>query len=201
MPSDDAPPAPITVLPAASERWPDVESLLGRDQERGCWCQYWRLSSSAYAARSPGGQVMRARLDRQPAPGVLAYIGEEVVGWCGIGPRTEMERLARSRTIPRIDDRPVWSIVCFLVHVGYRRRGVATALLAGVIDYAREQGAVGLEAYPIDSEGSRVDVEFAYVGTTSMFERVGFRRVVETASHSARRTRWLMRLNLATAAS
>jgi GNAT superfamily N-acetyltransferase len=201
LPSDDAPAAPITVLPAAPERWPDVETMLGRDQERGCWCQYWRLSSSAYAARGPGGPVMRARLDRQPAPGMVAYIGEEVVGWCGIGPRTEMERLSRSRTIPRIDDRPVWSIVCFLVRVGYRRQGVAQALLAGVVAHARQHGAVGLEAYPIDPEGRRVDVAFAYVGTTSMFQRAGFRRVVETASRSAGRPRWLMRLDLGVAAS
>jgi GNAT superfamily N-acetyltransferase len=201
LPSDGAPPAPISVFPAGPEEWPDVETMLGRDQDRGCWCQYWRLSSSAYAARGPGGDVMRTRLDRQPAPGMLAYIGEEVVGWCGIGPRTEMERLSRSRTIPRIDDRPVWSIVCFLVRVGYRRQGVAQALLAGVIDYARQHGAVALEAYPIDPEGQRVDVAFAYVGTTSMFERAGFRREVETASRSAGRPRWLMRLDLDEAAS
>jgi len=201
LPSDGAPPAPIAVLPAAPECWPDVETLLGGDQDRGCWCLYWRLSSSAYAARGPGGPVMRARLGRQPAPGLLAYIGEEIVGWCGIGPRTEMERLSRSRTIPRIDDRPVWSIVCFLVRVGYRRHGVAQALLAGVVDYARQHGAVGLEAYPIDPEGRRVDVAFAYVGTTPMFERAGFRRIVETASRSAGRPRWLMRLDLDVAAS
>jgi GNAT superfamily N-acetyltransferase len=102
---------------------------------------------------------------------------------------------------PRIDDRPVWSIVCFLVRVGHRRQGVAQALLAGVIDYARQHGAVGLEAYPIDPEGQRVDVAFAYVGTTSMFERAGFRREVETASRSAGRPRWLMRLDLDEAAS
>src|SRR6266545_587346 len=191
----------VTVLPAAPERWPDVETMLGRDQDRGCWCQYWRLSSSAYVARGPGGQVMRARLDRQPAAGMLAYIGEEVVGWCGIGPRIEMERLSRSRTILRIDDRPVWSIVCFLVRVGYRRQGVAQALLAGVVGYAKQHRAVGLEAYPIDPGGRRVDVAFAYVGTTSMFERAGFRRVVETASRSAGRPRWLMRLDLDDAAS
>jgi len=132
---------------------------------------------------------------------MLACLGEEVVGWCGIGPRTEMERLSRSRTLPSIDDRPLWSIVCFLVRVGYRRQGVARALLDGAIAYARELAAAGLEAYPIDPKGRRVDVAFAYVGTTSMFERAGFRRVVETASRSAGRPRWLMRLDLDDAAS
>jgi GNAT superfamily N-acetyltransferase len=61
-----------------------------------------------------------------------------------------MRRLERSRTIPRIDDLPVWSIVCFDVRPGYRRRGIATALLSGAIDYARAHGAIGVEAYPTD---------------------------------------------------
>lgn len=187
-----------SVVPATPDRWPDVTTLLGGDGDRGCWCQYWRLSSSDYSHRGPGAgpRLMRARLEEAPAPGMLAYVDGEPAGWCGIGPRAEMERLARSRTIPKVDDRPVWSIVCFLVRVGFRRRGVARALLDGVIDYARAQGVAGLEAYPIDAEGRRVDVAFAYVGTTSMFEAAGFRRVVETASRSARRPRWIVRLDL-----
>jgi GNAT superfamily N-acetyltransferase len=190
--------SPIEVVPATPERWADVQTIMAGHGERGCWCQYWRLTSSEYSARKPGGgpQLLRAQLGSSTAPGLLAYVDGEPAGWCGIGPRASMGRLVRSRTIPRIDDRPVWSIVCFLVRVGYRRRGVAAALLDGVIDYARQMGAVGLEAYPIDSEGARIDVAFAYVGTTSMFERAGFRRVVETASRSAGRTRWLMRLDL-----
>jgi GNAT superfamily N-acetyltransferase len=109
-----------------------------------------------------------------------------------------MERLVRSRTIPRLDDRPVWSIVCFLVRVGYRRRGVGRALLEGLIDYARAQGAPALEAYPVDPSGKRIDVAFAYVGTAGMFENAGFHRVVETAARSAGLPRWLMRLELQT---
>jgi GNAT superfamily N-acetyltransferase len=195
--------AEVIVVPAAPTHWPDVETLLGGDEDRGCWCQYWRLSSAGYSARGSGGgpRLMRARLESAPAPGMIAYLDSAAIGWCGIGPRAEMERLARSRTIPRLDEKAVWSIVCFLVRVGYRRRGVARALLDGVIAYARDRGAAGLEAYPIDPEGRRVDVAFAYVGTTSMFERAGFRRVVETASRSAGRPRWLMRLDLNVAAS
>jgi GNAT superfamily N-acetyltransferase len=107
-----------------------------------------------------------------------------------------MERLVRSRTIPLVDDRPVWSVVCFLVRTGYRRKGVAQALLQGAIDCAREHGAPALEAYPIDPEGRRVSTSLAYVGTTAMFERAGFRRVVETSARSAGLPRWLMRLEL-----
>jgi len=130
------------------------------------------------------------------APGLLAYIDGEPVGWCGLGPRRAMPRLVNSRTIPAFDDLPVWSIGCFKIRVGHRREGVARALLAAAVEHARKQGAPALEAYPIDPEGQRVDVGFGFVGFTSMFEAQGFRRVTRTDAHSAGRPRWLMRLNL-----
>jgi hypothetical protein len=62
------------------------------------------------------------------------------------------------------------------------------------VAFAKRSGAPGVEAYPIDPEGGRVDVSFGYVGVTPMFEKAGFRRVVETSAHSAGRPRILMRL-------
>lgn len=194
-----APVPVITVVPATAERWDDVALLLGGDAERGCWCQYYRQTSSGYRAPGPGGgrRALRAQIDEgPPAPGVLAYVEGEPAGWSGFGPRATMGRLVRSRTIPQVDDVPVWSLVCFAVRVGYRRRGVARALLDGAIAYAREHRAPALEAYPVDPEGGRVDTTFGYVGFTPMFEAAGFKRVVETAGHSDRRPRILMRLDL-----
>jgi GNAT superfamily N-acetyltransferase len=109
-----------------------------------------------------------------------------------------MGRLTRSRTIPAIDDTPVWSVTCFVVRTGYRRQGVAHALLAGAVRHATEHGAPVLEGYPIDPAGRRVSTSFAYVGTTSMFEAAGFHRVTQTAAQSARLPRWLMRRELTT---
>jgi GNAT superfamily N-acetyltransferase len=190
--------AGIEVVPATPERWEDVRTLMGRDGDRGCWCQYWRLSSSDYNRRGPGAgeHGLRAQLEEFPAPGMLAYVDGEVAGWCGLWPRPQLERLVRSRTIPQVDDVPVWSIVCFLVRVGYRRRGVARALLDGAIDYARRSGAPALEAYPVEPGERRVDVAFGYVGFTPMFEAAGFERIVETAAQSDHRPRILMRLPL-----
>jgi len=118
------------------------------------------------------------------------------MGWLGFWPREKMERLVRSRTIPKIDDVPVWAIVCFMIRTGYRRRGVAHALLRGAIEYARSAGVPALEAYPVDAGGQRVDVSFGYVGFTSMFEAAGFRTVMETEARSAGLPRILMRLDL-----
>jgi GNAT superfamily N-acetyltransferase len=188
--------ASIVVVPATPDRWADVVDLLGASGDKGCWCQAPRGLDTGAARATPRRELLRQQLDDPLPPGLLAYVDGEVAGWCGFGVRQAMPRLEHSRTIPRIDDKAVWSILCFNVRVGYRRRGVAKALLDGVIELARERAAPGLEAYPIDPEGARVDVGFGYVGFTPMFERAGFRRVLETAAHSARRRRWLMRLDL-----
>jgi GNAT superfamily N-acetyltransferase len=186
----------IRVEPATPDRWVAVATLFDGDGPRGCWCQYWRQSSGDYSAGGAGSgeRRLRAQVDGgPPTPGLIAYDEDEPVGWIGLGPRGSMERLVRSRTIPAIDDAPVWSIVCFKVRVGHRRKGVAHALLDAAIDYARAQRAPALEAYPIDADGARLDVAFSYVGFTSMFEAAGFERIVETAARSAGQRRILMR--------
>jgi GNAT superfamily N-acetyltransferase len=191
--------AGITVVPATPDRWADVVELLGGNGDKGCWCQAPRGPARRHGTEPRAGrrETLRAQLDDEPPPGMLAYLDGEVAGWCGFGPRPSLPRLERSRTIPKIDDKPVWSILCFNVRVGYRRRGVAAALLDGVIAFARKSGAPGLEAYPIDPGTDRVNSGFGYVGLTPWFERRGFRRVVETEATSDRRPRILMRLEFA----
>jgi GNAT superfamily N-acetyltransferase len=185
------------VYPATTEHWDDIRSLFEGHGEVGCWCQYWRQSSSDYRRGGPGSgeKNLKNQVVQGPPPGMVAYLDGEPVGWLGFWPRQQFERLVRSRTIPQVDDVPVWSIVCFMIRPGYRRKGIARELLNGAVEYARNAGVPALEAYPIDSEGQRIDVTFAYVGFTGMFEAAGFERVVETEARSAKRPRILMRLS------
>jgi GNAT superfamily N-acetyltransferase len=191
---------PIEIHPATADRFDDVATLLAPKQEEApaCWCLYFRLTSSEFGAVRGAArpQHLRELCSREDAPGVLAYVDGEPVGWCALGPRSEMGRLERSRTIPRIDDIPVWSIVCFVVRPGFRRRGVAGALLEGAVGYARSRGATMVEGYPVDTAGERISTAFAYVGTTGMFERAGFHRVVETGARTGGKPRILMRRQL-----
>ena len=196
----------MEVRPATPDRWPDVRIIMAGgadpDDERGCWCQAprGRVRGKAFDS-SARPRALREQLAKNPPAGLLAYVDGEVAGWVGFAPRPLLPRLERSRTIPKLDDIPVWAVVCFRIRVGFRRRGVATELLAGLVEYARDHGAPGLEAYPIDAAGQRLDPGFSFVGLVSMFDKAGFETVAETSAHSAGRERVLMRRMFASDAS
>ena len=176
----------VEVRPVTGETWDALAELFREGGDpRWCWCQYWRLRSKDFsAAKVP---QLRERLHDQALsaqpPGLVAFDGAKAVGWVSLGPRTDFERIVRSRVIPAIDDRPVWSIVCFAVSSTARGRGVGRSLLDAAIAYARERRADALEAYPVRiGEGEAIHPESAFTGTVPMFERAGFRVVADRAS-------------------
>jgi ribosomal protein S18 acetylase RimI-like enzyme len=120
--------------------------------------------------------ALRVLVDSGEPPGLIAYRGRTPVGWVSLGPREAFARLERSPVMKPVDDRPVWSIVCFVVPAEYRGQGVARALLRGAIAYAHDRGARLLEAYPVDRAG-RSSAESMWFGTKSMFDAAGFEEV------------------------
>ena len=180
---------PVEIVPLTSEGFPDLAALFKEGGDpRWCWCQYWRLRSKDFAAEKV--PELRERLrdlaDRDPAPGLVALDGDgpgaRAVGWVSLGPRTDFERIVRSRVIPTIDDRPVWSIVCFAVTRSARGTGIGSALLSAAIDYAAAHGATTLEAYPVLPVKGTFNPDAAFTGTLPMFERAGFVVVADRAS-------------------
>lgn len=186
-----------TIERATVDRYDDVLELLPSGTGVGCLCQPWRgFDTKTMSGGRSRPEILRDQMAGEPpAPGYVAYLDDVPVGWVGVSARTETPRLQHSRTIPAIDDQPVWAIGCFRIRPGFRRRGIATVLLDGVVDAARRAGAPGVEAYPIDPDGQRVDVGAGYVGIASMFDAAGFRRVLVTSAHSGRFSRILMRLD------
>ena len=140
--------------------------------------------------------AMAAECAVEPGPGVLVYVDDDVAGWCSVSPRRSMRRLVRSRTIPVLDDRDAWSVVCFVVRPPYRGRGLMHVLLDGAVEHAAAHGADVVEGYPVETAGTRVDVISGYVGTVELFEASGFQRAAPTTAHSGHRERWVMRREL-----
>lgn len=119
---------------------------------------------------------MKSPVDAGGVPGLIAYEDDRPVGWISLGPREDYEKLARSPVMKPVDDRPVWSIVCFFVDQKARGRGVSEALLRAAVDHARSRGATLLEGYPVDKPG-RSQSDFLWFGAKRIFDRAGFREV------------------------
>lgn len=177
----------VQVRPATG-RWNDFASLMVGPKP-GCVCMAYRNSSLDGPARVAH---MRGLCDTEPGPGVLAYVDGEPAGWCSVAPKSTYRALVNSRTIPHVQDADAWSVVCFVVRPGFRRRGLMHHLLAGAVGHAHAMGAARLEGYPVDPDGGRVDQTAGYVGTVPLFEAHGFSRVSQTAGHSGRKARWLV---------
>jgi GNAT superfamily N-acetyltransferase len=183
----------------AARSFADVRTMVGpkRPDANVCWCLSYRIPNALNRelAGPARGEYVEKLCGRTVAPGVLAYRGDEVVGWAAVAPRAETT-FANSRKIPHVDDLPVWSVWCIRVRPGYRGQGISHALLAGAVDFARAHDAPAVEGYPVDNRGAKVDLTMAYVGTKALFERAGFTQAAETTSVLAGHPRVLMRRGL-----
>jgi GNAT superfamily N-acetyltransferase len=174
----------LDVRPLTRARWSDLEEIFdarGCSVARGCWCMFYRRSGpqpvpAGMRRAEHNRRQLRSLVDAGTPPGLIGYRDGIPVGWVSLGPREQYRRLARSPVMKPVDERPVWSIVCFVVPAAYRRQGVAAALLAGAVAWAKRRGARLLEAYPVDgADASRADN--LWFGKASMFERAGFTEV------------------------
>lgn len=178
--------AAADIHPLTPARWDDLVALFGeRGGSDGCWCMFWRLGSAEYnAGRYEGNRRAFKRLvgESPRPPGLLAYLDGEPAGWCALGPRDDYGRLQRSRVLGPLDERPVWSVVCFYIDRHRRGSGLARELLAAAAEFARSHGAETLEGYPLDPAHRRPSSSEAYTGVVSLFRDAGFHEVARRGS-------------------
>lgn len=187
----------IEVRPATD--FDDVATLVGpkKPTSNVCFCLSYRLGSKENNSLKGLERAERVRelCHQDPAPGVVAYLDDEPVGWAAVHPRRDTS-FARNRLIPHVDELDVWSLWCVRVRPGYRKKGIMHALVKGAVSFAREYGAPAVEAYPVDNRGEKVDLTMAYVGTKALFEKAGFVQAESTSSVLNGFPRVLMRLDL-----
>jgi GNAT superfamily N-acetyltransferase len=168
------------VKPVTETNWNDFEELFGaKGACGGCWCMWWRLKRSEFDRQKGerNRESMKAIVKSGEVPGIIIYLEGKPAGWCSLGPRENFSVLERSRILKKVDEQPVWSIVCFFIPKQYRRRGISLQLIKAAMEYAVEQGAKVIEAYPHEpAKGGMPDV-FANAGILSAFMKAGFKEV------------------------
>lgn len=188
----------LRIEPLTADRWDDLVELFGRPGAsiaRGCYCMFYRRSGkhdvpAGMTYSEANKRALKSLVDRGVVPGLIGYDNGRPIGWVSLGPRQDYARLKRSPVMKPVDEKPVWSIICFVVDPKARHSGVAEAMLSGAVTWARKQGVTLLEAYPCDKPAKASD-DSMWFGAKPMFDRAGF---VEVARRKP--TRPVMRKSL-----
>ncbi len=172
----------VEIAPATKDRWPDLVDLFGkRGVAARCWCQ-WDIRADSYNTPE-AREDLRDQMGRPVPPGVLAYADGLAVGWLRICPLADFTRILASRGLAKLAAGPdqlagTWLASCFVVRVGHRRQGVASALLRGGIEVARERGARRVIGRPVDlAVKGKASSNDLYVGALTTFLKAGFREI------------------------
>jgi len=185
----------ISFFPLNDSRWADFETLFGaHGAYGGCWCMFWRLPRKQFQQNctncgEANRQALRALVQGGLVPGLIGYRSRHPVAWCSVAPREDFPSLERSRILKRVDDRPVWSIVCFYIAKTERKRGCMLKAIQAAVEFARQSGAKLVEAYPtlVDRHHAPGDL---YMGSLETFLKAGFTKVAPRGVH------WLVRFEI-----
>ncbi len=158
---------------------------------------YWIRKRSVFEKQKGSGnkrtlkRMVAAAAAVDEGLGLIAYAGRDPVGWCALGPRERYSVLERSRILKPVDEKPVWSVVCFFVAKPFRRSGVTVALLEAAVKYAKKHHARILEGYPIEPKKVPMPAAFAWTGLATAFRKAGFTDVLRRSE-----TRPIMRYEI-----
>lgn len=182
MPKSKNPGEPdVAVAPLGPDDWSVVERLFGpRGAVGGCWCMHWRVERGGKAwdavKGEPNRRAFKTLVEAGRVHGVIAYAGDEPVGWCAFGPKADFPRLARSRMAKNSAHPDAWAVTCLFVARKWRARGIGLLLLDGAAGEAFDRGAAVLEGYPVRPRSqARMPDAFAWTGVVRMFEVAGWR--------------------------
>ena len=93
----------------------------------------------------------------------------EPIGWCQVAPRDRLPNLVRRHGLA--PNATAYAIACFVVTPSRRRQGLASVLLAGVIDDLCARGVRRVEAFP---KRGASDPGEMWTGPEAMFLAAGF---------------------------
>lgn len=171
--------------PVDQTNWTDLEKLFeSKGGPHHCWCMVWRNMEEGKDRSNKGDKkaALENYVAHQKPVGLLCYDQTEAIAWCSIAPRESYRELSGDTSLP-----DVWSLVCFFVKKEYRQRGITEELIKHAINYAKDNGAKYVEAYPVDPESP----SYRFMGFKPVFDKMGF-----DFKHKAGQRRYVMVLGV-----
>jgi GNAT superfamily N-acetyltransferase len=182
----------FTTTVVGPDDWPLVGAFFEpKGLVENCWCTYFRMTSKERSSCGIGArrEKLRDLVEGGERVGVLGTVDGAPVGWIGVGPRLGFPRLRGSRAAKLVegdDPERIWSIVCLYLARGHRHQGLVRVLVDRAVDWAREEKAEFIEAYPEDDRNPEAAFERgSFRGRVSTFEACGFTVVEPRLQHRA----------------
>jgi len=142
-----------------------------------CYCYSFHFTGPAEQWNKENNRSsVRELIQAGKMTGYLAYHHEIPVGWCNVNNRLNFQRLLKYYKLIEPDHQHVCSIVCFLIHPDYRRRGISQQILNRIESDCHSRGDKILEAYPTKRS---LSCENQYMGTMEFYGKNGFDIVKE----------------------
>jgi GNAT superfamily N-acetyltransferase len=188
----------LRIVPANSATWQDLELIFGTaDYPFYCQCQRFKVSGWLWRDTSLDERLAMqvastecGNPDAEHTSGLVAYAGDEPVGWVAVEPRIAYPKL-RTLRVPWTgraedkDDEGVWAVTCFCIRKGFRGQGLTYPLAKAAAAHAEERGATAVEGYAMVTQpGTEITWGELHVGAAQVFEEAGF---VEISAPTKRR--------------
>jgi len=180
-------PMEITIQKLTPERWEDYIRFFDHTphdrgvKEHACYCVCWCNDDSRgkdFSTAEKRRALAIEYIKEKHLQGYLAYLGDEVVGWCNVNTKADCLTCVGWRRLMQhvpMDDVgqsvKTKSIFCFVVAPSQKRKGIATRLLNRAIEDAVYEGFDFMEAYPYKNAELQSSDFGGYVG---MFQKCGF---------------------------
>ena len=154
----------------------DYQAFSDNEDWAGCYCffPYHDPKDSDWKDRSAteNREAITDAINRGSARGFLAYLDNQVVGWCNAAPRIAYPTLRGLPGNPSTSG----ATPCFIVDPNFRGHGVAARLLEAACVWLKNEGMTKMEAGP--NRNAKTEAHNSR-GPLSMYATAGYKVVKE----------------------
>lgn len=149
-----------------------------------CFCRFYHTDCSGEQWQNRTGDENRAeaieQIEAGDMKGYLAFDGEKCIGWCNANDLPQYKRFANDFEY-FTKGLKTGCVICYVIHPGYRRQGIARLLLRQAVEDFKAQGFDAVLALPVESIGAP---EKLYRGTLNMYKELGFETMEQDGTTS-----------------
>ncbi|MGH1437202.1 MAG: GNAT family N-acetyltransferase [Lewinella sp.] len=136
-----------------------------------CYCNdYHFLGDVETCTRDMSRVMIIDRIDENELQGYLVFYNGKAIGWCNVNNRSKYQRLLRDYDLIDNPDDKVCSVVCFLIHPDYRRKGISQKVIEKIVEDYLNRDYDYIESYPKKGEAN----SSSFKGPMELYKRNGF---------------------------